>query len=621
MLRIHPTTKSLHKLIFWSFLYTASAIADTDIAMETDLLPTMTISSPNVTTENLKTELTRSDLQSAEMPDINNVLKNEAGITLNQGSGHMTTALTIRGAGGNGQGMVTLDGVPLFGNFAGMFSLSHYPLDAFDQVTITRGNSLNQSSSRTLGGAIHLKTRRMQSEDTFLHLEGGSFDSVREAVGSGITTDAGNFSGVVGRSDVFDGINQSLTGKEGDNFGMTHASGNWFKDFGRGRIDASLYYVRSDEDIDGPGLVMQRRAIGWVDDKRGRLADETWVSQLRGEYDISPMWKSSLQFGFTQDRQKMVTTLKPYFAIGNQLFLLDWKNTHQLPLDDQNKNKAILDWGINTQHQQTLNMPASQTVISPNVHGDITLGKWTWSADGRFDQGDVYGDHNVFSAGVNRELIQHITLFANGGTGYRQPGVSELMNPLFGNKNLKGESNAGGEVGLIWRPLPDSELKISGYHQNYYNMIVLMSGKNGILRGQNVPEVEVWGAEMQARHRWSSILETGFNYTYMDAMNSLTHLQVASRPAQQGGFWSEIQIIEPLKLRVDLNVYGDYWYDGDNKLKAPGATRLNALLKYQLTKKTELYVRGENITDDRTPRILDFNYNGAAVYAGFRTGF
>lgn len=621
MLRIHPTTKSLHKLIFWSFLYTASAIADTDIAMETDLLPTMTISSPTVTTENLTTELTRSDLQSAEMPDINNVLKNEAGITLNQGSGHMTTALTIRGAGGNGQGMVTLDGVPLFGNFAGMFSLSHYPLDAFDQVTITRGNSLNQSSSRTLGGAIHLKTRRMQSEDTFLHLEGGSFDSVREAVGSGITTDAGNFSGVVGRSDVFDGINQSLTGKEGDNFGMTHASGNWFKDFGRGRIDASLYYVRSDEDIDGPGLVRKRLAIGWVDDKRGRLADETWVSQLRGEYDISPMWKSSLQLGFTQDRQKMVTTLKPYFAIGNQLFLLDWKNTHQLPLDDQNKNKAILDWGINTQHQQTLNMPASQTVISPNVHGDITLGKWTWSADGRFDQGDVYGDHNVFSAGVNRELIQHITLFAKGGTGYRQPGVSELMNPLFGNKNLKGESNAGGEVGLIWRPLPDSELKISGYHQNYYNMIVLMSGKNGILRGQNVPEVEVWGAEMQARHRWSSILETGFNYTYMDAMNSLTHLQVASRPAQQGGFWSEIQIIEPLKLRVDLNVYGDYWYDGDNKLKAPGATRLNALLKYQLTKKTELYVRGENITDDRTPRILDFNYNGAAVYAGFRTGF
>jgi outer membrane receptor protein involved in Fe transport len=141
------------------------------------------------------------------------------------------------------------------------------------------------------------------------------------------------------------------------------------------------------------------------------------------------------------------------------------------------------------------------------------------------------------------------------------------------------------------------------------------------MRGENVPEVEVWGSEIQARHRWSSFLESGVNYTYMDAMNSLTHLQAASRPTHQGGFWGEIQIAQPLKFRVDLNVYGDYWYDSDNKLKAPGATRLNALLKYQLTKKTELYVRGENITDDRTPRILDFNYNGAAVYAGFRTGF
>ena len=621
MLKIYAPCKSLHKIIFCSLLYTASAVADSDVNSGTDLLPTMTISSQEVNAEHLKSELTRSDWQSAEMSDLNNVLKNEAGITINQGSGQTTTAMTIRGAGGNGQGMVTLDGVPLFGNFAGMFSLSHYPLDAFDQVTVTRGGELNQGGSRTLGGAVHLKTRRMQVDDTFLHLEGGSYDTVREAVGSGVTTQAGNFSGVVGRSDVLDGINQSQNGKEGDNFGMTHASGNWFKDFGRGRLDASLYFVRSDEDVDGPGLVIPRRSIGWVDDKRGRLSDETWVSQLHGEYDVSPTWKSSLQFGFTQDRQKMMATYVKPFSISNQLFMLDWKNTHQLPLDSQNQNKAMLVWGVNTQHQQTLNMPSAQTVISPNVHGDVTLGKWKWTADGRFDQGDVYGDHNVFSLGVNRELIHNVTIFANGGTGYRQPSVSELMNPLFGNKNLKGESNAGGEVGVSWRPLPDSEIKVTGYHQNYNQMIVLMSGARGILRGENVPEVEIWGADVQARHRWSSVWETGVNYGYMDAMNSLTHLQVSSRPSQQGGFWNEIQLAQPLKLRVDLNVYGDYWFDADNKFKASSAARLNALLKYQLTQKTELYVRGENMTDNRSSRILDFNYNGAAVYAGFRTGF
>jgi hypothetical protein len=65
MLRIHPLAKSLPKLIFWSLLYTANAIADNDIASETDLLPTMTINSQDVNAQNLKTELTRSDLQSA----------------------------------------------------------------------------------------------------------------------------------------------------------------------------------------------------------------------------------------------------------------------------------------------------------------------------------------------------------------------------------------------------------------------------------------------------------------------------------------------------------------------------------------------------------------------------
>ena len=69
----------------------------------------------------------------------------------------------------------------------------------------------------------------------------------------------------------------------------------------------------------------------------------------------------------------MVTTYVQPFSISNQLFMLDWKNTHQLQLNNENKNKATLVWGVNTQHQQTLNMPSAQTVISPNVHGDVTI--------------------------------------------------------------------------------------------------------------------------------------------------------------------------------------------------------------------------------------------------------
>jgi len=570
----------------------------------------------------MRNQLNRDDLQSTEKPDLTGVLRNQPGLMLNQGSAQGLTGISLRGAGGSGQGMITLDGVPLFGNFSGFFSLSHYSLDALDRVTVTRGPGGERHGSRTLGGAVHMQTRQLQEKDSFLRVEGGSYDTVRGAVGSGLTTKAGDFSAVVGRSDIFNGISQAQHGTERDNFGMTHASGNWSKDFDRGGLNASLYFVRSDEDTDGPGLIPSRGAIGFADDKRGRLSDETWVAQLRGQYDLASYWNSSLQFGFTQDRQKMVSTAIRPFSITNQLYMLDWKNTHRLPLSTANQDQALLVWGINTQQQQVLNFPVAQTVVSPNARGELVIGAWRWSADARSDHGDTYGDHQVFSLGLARSLPQNMNVWANGGTGYRQPGVSELMHPIFGNPNLKGESNAGGEIGWRWHPLPKSEVKVSGYYQNYRQMIIMqLDSRTGLSRAGNIQEVDVWGVEIQSQHRWTSAWESGLNYSYMDTKNPQTQLQIPARPEHQSVFWNEVQLLSPLKLRVELTVRSGFWFDVANKLSARSAPRVNALLKYQLTPKTELYLRGENVTNERTPEIYDFNFNGAAFYLGLRTGF
>jgi len=566
--------------------------------------------------------LNRDDLQAAETPNINAALRSQGGLSLIQGSGQMMTGISFRGAGGGGQGLLTLDGIPLFANFAGFYSLSHYSLDALDKVTVTRGSGGERHGSRSLGGAIHLQTRRLQAKDTFLRLEGGSYDTVRSTAGSGVSSQAGDFSAVVGRSDVFNGISQAQNGSERDNFGMTHASGNWSKDFDRGGLDASVYFVRSDEDIDGPGLVLPRRTLGWVDDKRGRFSDETWVAQLRGQYDLTSYWNSSLQFGFTQDRQKMASTRINPFTLTSQLLMLDWKNTHRFTLGTHNRNQALVVWGVNSQHQQALNLPMTQTVISPNVRGELVTGAWQWSADARSDHGDSYGDHQVFSLGLSRSLPQNMKVWANGGTGYRQPGVSELLHPVFGNPALKGEHSAGGELGWRWQPLPDSEVKVSAYYQNYRQMITLqLDSRTGATRAGNIQEADVWGAEMQSQHRWSSIWESGLNYSYMTTQNPITHLQVPARPEHQSVFWNEVQLLQPLTLRLELTAHSGYWFDVANKVKAHSAARVNVLLKYRLSAKTDVYLRGENITDNRTIELNDFSFNGAAFYLGLRTGF
>jgi outer membrane cobalamin receptor len=112
-------------------LYLIFTLMPLSIYAETTLeLPPMVITSSNIG------EHHHEDLQDVELPDLNGVLRQEPSITLNQGSGQMTSNLSFRGAGG--QGMLTLDGVPLFSDFVGVYSLQRYSINELERVTLSR---------------------------------------------------------------------------------------------------------------------------------------------------------------------------------------------------------------------------------------------------------------------------------------------------------------------------------------------------------------------------------------------------------------------------------------------------------------------------------------------------
>jgi vitamin B12 transporter len=120
-------------------------------AETTSELPPMVITTSNISNYH------HDDLKDLELPDLNGVLRQEPSITLNQGSGQMASDLSFRGA--RGQGMLTLDGVPLFSDFVGVYSLQRYSINELESVTLSRSFDGNSLASRTLGGSIHLKTR------------------------------------------------------------------------------------------------------------------------------------------------------------------------------------------------------------------------------------------------------------------------------------------------------------------------------------------------------------------------------------------------------------------------------------------------------------------------------
>ena len=576
------------------------------------------------------TELNREALDAGNRSDLNGALRALPGLNISQSNASTTTGLTLRGASG-GLGLVTLDGVPLFNSFNGYFPLSHYPLDLFDRVEVSRGSGQLSAGSRTLGGSINLSSRDMEHQQAFIHTEGGSYGTLRTNLGGGLHNDWGHWTVAAGRGDIFEGLNQASPrngATERDNFQMTNGLLHWNRDFRRGSMDSSVYFVRSREGMDGPGL-LPTGLPGWMDDPNGLLIQETWVAQNHASYQLNDHWSTALRMGYTQDRQSgevgTIPRVRFPMNLTSQLWLGHWENNHDWTLGHDTQQELRLVWGVDAQQQHgenqmiapSMDNMITNTVISPLARIELEWQDWLASTDMRVDHNDQYGDHTVFSARSGWRLTPGMLLWAKGGTGYRAPAVNERLHPMFGDPNILPETSVGGEIGWRWQANPKDELSVTSYFQHYRNLIVLQRNAiTAVTKAGNISQADVWSVELQASHQWNDAWRSGLSYTFMDARNPQNGHQIPWRPEHQGQFWSEWRILQPISLRVDLTFRDGYWVDGDNTLSINPAPHLNININYQVNPKLRVYLRGENINDDRTADLYEFNYVGAAVYGG-----
>ena len=606
------------------------------LAAEDPVLPTIEVKASNSEEISVPLDKTtywnRADLEASNNTDWNQVLRNQASIVLTQSNASSPSGLSFRGAGG-GLGLVTLDGVPLFNAFTTYFALSHLPLDFFESAQLKRGLSEKTESSHTLGGSLNLQTREIKPNHGFWHSEAGSYGTVRNNLGVGYANEAGDFSVAGGRSDIFEGVSQAAPQNgERDNFHMNNGLLRWDKHLDHGAIDASLYFVNSRENVDGPGF-LTKSGLGWKDDPNGLLLQNTWVAQTRGQYTVNSKWDSSLRLGYTQDSQQghagNIFGKAIPVDLSNQLWLARWENSHKITLDKASDFLRLI-WGVDTQQQQgdsllSRTMPTTQTttqvtrfntVVSPMLSTELEYGNWLSNLTFRYDNDAKFGDHAVFTIGAGRRFADNILIWVKGGTGYRSPAVNELLHPLFGNLALKPETNQGGEIGWHWQINSQDEVAINGYYQQYNHLIVLEQTANG-MSSKNFPNrADVWGMELSAKHSWNPAWQSEISYGFMSARDSVTHLQMGYRPAHQGQIANSWQIAQPLRLGVGLSFRDSYWIDSNNSLRINPAPRLNANLEYQIHSKFRVYLRGENINDERSPDLYGFNYVGASVYGG-----
>lgn len=580
--------------------------------------------------------LVEQDLAIAHERTVDEVLRGERGIGVTKGGAAGIGLLQVRGVGG--QGLVFLDGMPVPDTLPGVINLNALLPEAQESIRINRGFGPASRAFSALGGSIDLTSRNARDDSADLRVEGGTFGFLKETLRGNLAGERARLAVTVNRTDAFDGAYHAQKSNNNPERDPFHANQVLMK-AGLDLSDAvvwegSLLYRDSWNAFDGYGI--RNGMFAMADEKGSFFAEESWMAQNTLKAYINADWDTRLQLGYTHtDNHAKVLGITPGYT--TDLYLVRWENNQRL-WHGQGVDALYLVWGAEGRHEwaeaPTFSPPPilapgapfeeSRSQQAGFVETRFAYGKLSGDMGVRYESYDRFQNHALVHAALAWQVLDTLKLRANGGNGFRIPSYAERLFPLLGNPQLKPERGAGGDLGLEWQALSNLKLNLTGFYTRYDNLIVVSWEPQPTAQlpciGQcisNVANASIAGMEAGGELAFSEQWRGGVSYTYNDSRNLDNGRRIPFQATDVARVWGEWRVPNlPLTLWAEGIYRSLAQNDLGNTLDVDDAFRLNIHANYQVTPKFNLYVRGENINNDKTPDVYSFDHAGAAVYGG-----
>ena len=594
----------------------------------TEVLPEVTVTAKlsSQKSSNNQETFEEADLSVAHERSITEVLEGHTGINVVKLGGYgLPQSLQIRGAGG--LGLITLDDIPLFQQQPGLHNLDALPIEALQKAEVERGPNSVRYPFQALGGSIRLYTQDPEETGARLSVEGGSFGILRETAQGSLSGDLGRITVTLNRGDAFDGNHfaDSRINPERDRFRFTQG----IMRFSSGITDrltwqGSMLFRHSSGDIDTLGRDNVNR-LAFIDSPQSFSETETWLAQSSLNAKLTPDWQSKLQLGFTQLTN--FTSVFPFSNnLTNRMYLANFANQHTLIKEDQPHQLWQLNWGGQIRQEEGKSEPIGfsehRTLGAGFIETQGRYENFSGELGARVEHLDDFGNHALFKSAATWQITPNLSLRASGGTGYRLPSYTELLSLLFGNPNLRPERSASGSLGVEWFPLKGLRFAAEGYYYRYDDLITQAYHPRRGPVTVNVPDAEVTGVELDAQYAWTDFLDSGISYSYSDNLNLESGLDVPLRPAHTSRIWAQQKFKKlPVTLWGELIGRSSSWNDFANTIPNNESIQFNASIRYSLSPQVEIYLRGENLTNNRTPYFYSINKPGIALYGGIKLEF
>lgn len=538
------------------------------------------------------------------------------------------TQIRLRGTNDNHL-LVLIDGIRANDHAQdGAIDLSMLPVDDIERIEILRGPQSGLWGSGAVGGVINIITRGPEAGTRLRSaVEGGSAPSGRASIGATI---GGELAGLDLSASAFrsTGNNIARTGSEPDGASRYAARARGFVDLGTGsRLDIVAQASRKRAETDPEFLPFD----GLPDD--GYAVSELEEAAARAQLTTTLLGGAlttvaGLEAKASRFEYRDGTGTFP--AEGNH-YRASWRGDLALPSPSEAVAHAFTVFLDHERDETTAPFTAGGATVGITDTGLgaeyrlFAFDRLSLTLGARHDWNDPFDDATTFRATASLQVPETGSrLHASIGSGVKNPSFFDIYgfaNLSAPNPDLKPERSLGWDVGLE-QTLFDGRFvgDVTVFDMRLSDLIFYDFTRDSAV---NLPGTSrIIGVEASATFEATDALSFTGSYTWQ-AAGDADGRWLPRRPHHKARIAAAWRFLDN---RVGAGIGITYTgaridVSNGNRTRLDEAFLLDAQLSYAVSPSARIWLRGENLLDERHEEAHGYRLPGLTIYAGFSTTF
>jgi vitamin B12 transporter len=590
------------------------------------------------------TVITKQQLEQTKKTFVVEALQQVLGLSILQsGPAGSSASIMLRGANSE-HTLVMIDGVEINDPItpSRTYDFSHLMVDSIERVEILRGPQSPLYGSDAMAGVINIITQKGMGKPRFhLSLLGGAYRTFSGTAGLSGNIEKFHYSlwASSQTSNGFSAANEALEGNsETDGYKNLSVSARAsYRASNNIDLDFTARFIDTQSDIDNFGS-----AFG-DDPNNTQTYDSLFVKgYIRGLF-LKNRWEQRLTLSMVNsnrdtenptDEQHPFDSDRSHYKSG--LYKLGWQNNLFL------HNTNTLTFGVEYQQERGESSYYSESIWGPSsssfplkkadisgiyIQDQMRLhGVFFLTAGIRLDSHSQSGHSTTYRIAPALFIQETSTkLKATYGTGFKSASLYQLYAPAnlwgpIGNENLMPEETTSWDVG-IEQDLLDGKVHLGGtYFSSRFENLIDYDYTQGYI---NIAKASSKGFEFLLEFSPGEDLVFSASYSHIVAKDRNTGDPLLRRPKDKFAARVNIGFLKKGHLDLSLTYVGkrddQEWIDWiSTRVQMDPFTLANAVFSYDIQPSIQVFVRLDNILDQRYELIKGYGTPGFSVYGGFK---